>query len=180
MQSLQPRAQPGIIQWLASLHTFEITTKVMASAYPLICSSVKWRSFNSKFGTKQEFHLPQLLKDMLTLTALLSLLTTKTAFGSAPSTLFRVKALLSYDLFIFYSAAWKTKFIISNTPVLKLTLFKWALFIKPWFRSLSLMPQKSFVFKWKYILMAWVIAKLWWTARCKAFQLICSLQVYQS
>lgn len=100
-QSLQPLAQPGIIQWLASLHTFEVTTKVMASAYPLICSSAKWRSFNSKFGTKQECHLLHLLKDMLTLTALLSLLTSTTAFGSAPSTLFRVKALLSYNLFIF-------------------------------------------------------------------------------
>lgn len=166
MQFLQPLAQPGIIQWLASLHTFEVTTEIMASAHPLICSSVKWRSFNRKFGTKQEFHLLHLLKDMLTLTALLPLLTSVTAFGSAPSTLFTDLRLSFHMIYLFYCTAWNTKFIISNTPALKWTLFKWTLFIKPWFRSFSLMPQKPFVFKRKYVLMTWVIAKPWWTARC--------------
>jgi len=103
MQFLQPLALPGITHGLASRHTLEVTTEVMASAHPPMCSSVKSRNFNRKFGTKQEFHLLHVLKDTLTLTALLSLLTSTTAFGSASSTFYTVKVLLSYNLFLPHS-----------------------------------------------------------------------------
>lgn len=124
----------------------DITTSVVPSAHPLGWKNTKCKQINK---TQQQ---------TTTNSNTFSLLTATITFGNDPSTLF-VELVFSYFHIYFYSVAWKTKFVI-NIIVPKQPLFTWALFLKHWFRSHSLLPQKPFVFKWKHILMTPVISKL--------------------